>query len=248
MDYGDFDSNRCPVCREKKLELFDKIIGLNQHSDILICNICHALVAVSSYDALKTKALEDVQYSGFYQDYELSRDSHIGGVESGDAVIRDFLFRSGIDPAEKIFLDFGAGRGYSAIAATRHFKKVYAVEMDTVHISSISSLFELNNLHITRDLQCVKDPIDVLFMWHTLEHLPNPSEFWLSHKSILSPDGMIFLQIPLYRPGNVVDSHYIFYTEKSLSAWALSSFGAKPSYFGYDIENGFLAMIAICNE
>jgi 2-polyprenyl-3-methyl-5-hydroxy-6-metoxy-1,4-benzoquinol methylase len=244
MNYGDFELDSCPVCREKKLELFDKIEGLNQHSDILICNTCHALIAVSSYDALKTKALEDVQNSHFYEDYELARSAHIEGVESGDASIKVLLLKTGIEPGGKTFLDFGAGRGYTAIAATRHFKKVYASEIDIQHISSIAALFELNNLQIVQNLQSIKDPVDVLFMWHTLEHLPDPSEFWMKHASIFSRDAIIHLQIPLYRPGHVVDSHYIFYTEKSLSVWAFSSLKAKPVYFGYDMKNGFLEMIA----
>src|SRR5439155_24499367 len=78
----------------------------------------------------------------------------------------------------------------------------------------------------------------------TLEHLPKPTAFWRERTSLLEKDGLIFLQVPQYRPEHVVPGHYIFYTEESLTAWAAKSMGAVPIWFGYDATNGFLAMIA----
>jgi hypothetical protein len=98
-----------------------------------------------------------------------------------------------------------------------------------------------------RDFSEITDTISVLFMWHTLEHLPDPTAFWTQHSNKLADDAIIFLQIPLYRPQHVVRSHYVFYTEKSLTQWA-AALSAVPLHFGYDTENSFLAMIARRNR
>jgi 2-polyprenyl-3-methyl-5-hydroxy-6-metoxy-1,4-benzoquinol methylase len=101
---------------------------------------------------------------------------------------------------------------------------------------------DYKNIEIVGDFSDLRTKIDVLFMWHVLEHLPEPTKFWRSHIHNLNDDALVFLQIPLYRPTSVCRPHYVFYTECSLKTWA-TAIRVQPVKFGYDLENGFLGMV-----
>jgi 2-polyprenyl-3-methyl-5-hydroxy-6-metoxy-1,4-benzoquinol methylase len=224
--------------------MFDRVRGTDTIlADLFICSTCQAITNGAAYEQLATKKIVDVQHSDFYalspEDLEKTKAEIEASQGLFDALAKSAPFRS-----SDTFLDFGAGKGNVAIKAASLFQRSIVCEWDTRCLErTLAAIGRPASLEVARDLKAVKGPVDVLFMWHVLEHLPYPSSFWRQHRHRLAEDATIFLQIPLFRAQHVVHSHYIFWTEKSLTRWA-DVLDAKPVHFGYDVENGFLSMIA----
>lgn len=242
---------RCPVCFDPRLTRFDRIRSMSgPDTDILLCPGCLALVNESAYAGLAARSEKQIQMTDFYAVGDEPAEAHLEEITKCQPFF-DYLLNEGFnetDFAHQVFCDFGAGRGYVAMAAAQRFRTSYACEWDTASIGRIRDALAradvtYANLHVARDMAEIKEPIDLLFMWHALEHLPNPTEFWRSRLGQLSDKAAIFLQIPLYRPQSVVDVHFVFHTEKSLSRWA-KNIGFAPVKLAYDTDNGFLGMVA----
>jgi 2-polyprenyl-3-methyl-5-hydroxy-6-metoxy-1,4-benzoquinol methylase len=243
---------QCPVCGCTELCKFDEIRDIDGHlCDILMCLECSALLNSGAYASLHDTTAEQIQKTDLYA--AMPNDPpevHLQEIERAAAYF-DYLAQCGVDAsrfADQVFCDFGAGRGYVALAACRRFRSVIAYDWDVRGIlkirGSVSRLHsDYAKLEIINDLANVHAKIDVLFMWHVLEHLRDPTQFWRSHMHQLNDEALIFLQIPLYRPTSVCRPHYVFYTERSLQRWA-TEIGSVAVKFEYDTENGFLAMVA----
>jgi 2-polyprenyl-3-methyl-5-hydroxy-6-metoxy-1,4-benzoquinol methylase len=247
---------RCPVCGSAELRKFDVTPDIDGNiCDILMCVECGALLNSYAYVSLHGLTAEQIQKTDLYAVTSDDPPSlHLQEVEQADSYFQ-YLADCGIDASrfgDQVFCDFGAGRGYVALAACRRFRSVIAQDWDTRGVSKIRDSLrsmgsDYTNLDIVDDLATVQAKIDVLFMWHVLEHLPEPTEFWRSHMHRLSEDALIYLQIPLYRRAALCRPHFVFYTERSLERWA-SEIGFRPINFGYDPERGFLGMIAARGE
>jgi 2-polyprenyl-3-methyl-5-hydroxy-6-metoxy-1,4-benzoquinol methylase len=239
----------CPVCSSPKIERFDCFKdSAGDVTDILKCRECDALVNHQAYARVEELGIDAMQRSDVYA---LSADdlAEVGHMLD-DAQQRVGFLNTvfGVEDShwrDKVFCDFGAGRGFIAIDAAKRFRKSIVCEMDQRHIAAVLETLPTRpcNLEMITDIGDASEPISVLHLWHTLEHLPQPTEFWLRHKDKLAPDALIFLQIPLYRPAHIGSWHYVFYTERSLSCWA-SLLGFEPVEFCYDLDLGFLAMVA----
>jgi 2-polyprenyl-3-methyl-5-hydroxy-6-metoxy-1,4-benzoquinol methylase len=247
---------RCPVCGSAELRKFDVTRDIDGNiCDILMCVECSALLNSYAYESLHGSTAEQIQKTDLYAATSDDPPSfHLQEVKQADSYFQ-YLADCGIDVSrfgDQVFCDFGAGRGYVALAACQRFRSVVAQDWDTRGVSKIrdslrSARSDYTNLDIVNDLANVQAKIDVLFMWHVLEHLPEPTQFWRSHAHRLNEGALIYLQIPLYRPAAVCRPHYVFYTERSLERWA-SEIGFRPINFGYDPERGFLGMIAARKE
>src|SRR5436190_8897856 len=242
---------RCPVCVGTELRKFDEIRDIDRNvCIILMCLGCSALLNLHAYDSLRHSTEGQIQQTDVYAvTPDDPSDHHLREIQRAGAYF-DYLAGCGIDTArfaDQVFCDFGAGRGYVALAACQRFRSVIACDWDTRGVSGVvQSLNELGshyeNLEVIGDFGDLHTKIDVLFMWHVLEHLQEPTQFWRSRIHSLNDDALVFLQIPLYRPTSVCRPHYIFYTERSLEFWA-TAIEVQPIQFGYDIENGFLGMV-----
>lgn len=237
----------CPVCFGRSLRRFDCIIDTTnlQPTDILVCGHCGALINAGAYEALGRVSIEQAQVTSFYSGSGMAHED-IRREISGASGLLDFLAENVALGDDQTFLDFGAGRGFVAMAAAQRFKASYACEPSTHLVTSILEDYppELARPSVVPSIKEVPEGIDVLFMWHALEHLPTPTELWQVEGARLNPGCVIFLQIPLFRPAHIVESHYVFYTESSLTMWAASALRANIIRFAYDVERGFLTMIA----
>jgi len=96
-------------------------------------------------------------------------------------------------------LDIGCGMGYFLYACR---KAGYAVE--GVDISDHASAYVTNELGIpirTGGIETISFPessVDVVTMWHFLEHVPRPGEYLDRVRKWLSPDGVLVIDVPNY--------------------------------------------------
>lgn len=236
---------KCVVCGSDSLSTWDKVRDLAARVvELKNCVECGAIINLGAYEALKSHSPQDLQKT----DYYMPSDEEIASApKKVEECASYFNYLSSVLPLKRewVFCDFGAGRGYVALYASKLFRKSIACEWDARPIDAVKAGLPIvpENFETAEDIDAVKDKIGLLFMWHSLEHLPEPTEFWASRKNLLEDEAVIFLQIPLFRPAHVVDCHYVFWTERSLTKWA-ASIDAVPLAFGYDADLGFLGMVA----
>lgn len=115
-------------------------------------------------------------------DYEDIRDS-----ERRYNSYRQFL-------AAKDICDFGCGAGSFLKLAQLIAKSVCGVELQKNYVD------ELNNLGINccESLQNITQPLDVVTLFHCLEHLPNPTPVLQNLRAILKTDGdgILIIEVP----------------------------------------------------
>lgn len=236
---------KCVVCGGTSLGTFDKVRDLSGIvSNITNCLDCGAIINLGAYEALKSNSAQALQKTDYYLP---SPDEVAAAPVKVEECSSYFNYLSSVCPLDRdrVFCDFGAGRGYVALYASRLFRKSIACEWDARPIDAVKAGLPAvpSNFAVAKDFDAIADKIGVLFMWHSLEHLSAPSEFWSNRKHQLDSDAVIFLQIPLFRPAHVVDCHYVFWTERSLTRWA-TAIDAVPVKFDYDVDYGFLTMVA----
>ncbi len=240
----------CPVCHCRTLRLFDKVsVGDGGAAPIYICESCLALLNGAAYDALETSHAAEMQQTDFYAvPADEPAASHLKQVAIYQNILRMFIEREERLLSEAVFLDFGAGRGYAALAAATTCRYAVACDYDLtpIHkvVDSLRSAAELpDNFIAVSDIDEVVDKFDIVFMWHVLEHLPQPTAFWRARRRQLQPDASFFIQVPMFRPNYVMDAHFVFFTEPSLARWA-REIGAEVVHFGYDVPRGFISLHA----
>ena len=97
-------------------------------------------------------------------------------------------------------LDIGCGNG-SFLAA---FKNIYSAwkisgaEFDDKHEPDLAALPGFQKLY-TGGLDKIGDRFDFVSLVHTLEHIENPLPFLNIARSLLTPGGLLFIQVPHYR-------------------------------------------------
>jgi SAM-dependent methyltransferase len=88
-------------------------------------------------------------------------------------------------------IDIGCGSGSFLKAAAKAEWVVSGTELnpDDVH---------LRGLRVESSLEALADvaPVDVVTLWHSLEHIPNPPAMIRSVKSVLRPSGTVIVAVP----------------------------------------------------
>jgi hypothetical protein len=208
--------------------------------DIFICRACSVLLNARAYQLLETTDEVDLQKTDLYMIRDESRHDLIRAIDTEEQLLGYMYDHVRRDWSIRTFCDFGAGRGLTAMAAARRFGRAVACELDTRPIEAVQNVIGPIDNFEAGDLPA---KIDVLFMWHALEHLPYPLEFWRSRKKLLADDCVIFLQVPLYRPPKeVVDVHFAFHNNESLTRM-FRRLGVEPIEIGYDVENAFVSFL-----
>ena len=234
----------CPVCEKLTLVRFECARDHDGNvTDILQCRSCLALLNDRAHECLKQKNLQDIQFTDYYAPEVTTHAQETSRLEE-KARILDYLYGHVKKPYETLtFCDFGAGPGYVAMAAARRFKRSFVCEFDTRAAERACRILgRPDNLHIIRSLDELPGPVDVMCMWHVLEHIPWPLAFFEANRSRFAPGCVFFVQCPGYRPNAVVDCHYTFFNEPSIRC-LFEKVGAKEIEIGFDIHNGFIGYL-----
>jgi len=90
-------------------------------------------------------------------------------------------------------LDFGCGNGNFLLKTKKIANEVIGIEMD----ERFYSTFEKAKLKVFPDLKSASvQNMDIITMFHVLEHLPNPRNILTELRDILKPGGKIIIEIP----------------------------------------------------
>ena len=227
---------RCIICNEADYVFF----GEQQYYTLYKCQNCS--VIYSEYQNVRID--QGVSSVGFYGYSEEEFHSIPDLVSENIKILNPLL--SYIKHIEtRTFLEIGYGRGLSLIAASElGFREAIGVEHNSITFEETKKHFNTKaNIYTFNDIRCVAALADVLFMWHTVEHLPDPNRFLEEITPRLNDGCVFYLQVPEYRPAYLCETHYFFYNETSLSR-LLSQHNFTIMETGYDVANQFVSVIA----
>ena len=174
-----------------------------------------------------------------YENYEDKQDS-----ERRLTDFKDYI-------NNKKVCDFGCGKGSFLRLAKEHANSVYGVEIQENYIS----LLEKNGIKCTDSISKLKTKFDSIFLFHTLEHLPNQLEVLVSLKKYLNIGGNLIIEVPHandfllknleikeFKEFTLWSQHLILHTKKSLTKFLSISGFRDIEIFGvqrYNIANHF---------
>ena len=202
----------CHICGHHALEVFSlgsEYVRITSdckpwpvRSELALCPKCQSVQSVVTSEWRR-------QISEIYRQYQVYHQG--GGAEqvvfnsTGDGHTRSSRIVARLEahadlPARGHALDIGCGNG-SFLAA---FKNIFpewlisGAEFDDKHADDLASLPDFQRLH-TCGVDRIEGRFDFVSLIHTLEHIENPLSFLAAARSLLSPCGLIFIQVPHYR-------------------------------------------------
>lgn len=103
---------------------------------------------------------------------------------------------SNLVPQKGSLLDIGSGTGDFLITAKNKGWNIFGIEPNAKAKNSA----ELKGVTFKDSLEAFEDnSIDVITMWHVLEHVPNLNEQFAQLKRIVKPNGYIIIAVPNYK-------------------------------------------------
>jgi len=122
-------------------------------------------------------------------------------------------------------VDFGCGRGLFLAEAAKRASEVMGVELQASYRQGLND----QGIPCVRDLAEVPDGVDAIFMFHVLEHLPQPIEVLREARSKLARGGAIVIEVPhardfmldflnveAFRDFTLWSQHLVLHTRESL--------------------------------
>jgi SAM-dependent methyltransferase len=96
-------------------------------------------------------------------------------------------FMKHIPPGGGTILDIGSGPGH-------HAKILEHKEYDVTCVDYVTPIYDLK--HITPDQLSEQEPVDAVWSHHCLEHIRDPIGALMMWRSMLKPDGILYLTVP----------------------------------------------------
>jgi SAM-dependent methyltransferase len=97
-------------------------------------------------------------------------------------------------PPPRTLLDIGCDKGYFLDQARRHGYEVTGVEPSR----AARSYCERVGLNVLPDLSSLNGVFDIITMWHSLEHFPDPNEAIDMAYRLMDRNGQLWIRVPDY--------------------------------------------------
>jgi len=112
----------------------------------------------------------------------------------------------GFHPAKGKLLDIGAGTGDFLVTAKKQGWDITGIEPS----EKARSIAVSKGITFTESISTIENhSVDVVTMWHVLEHVPDVEAHIAELKRILKPDGVIIIAVPNYKSFDA--QHYGFF-------------------------------------
>ena len=206
---------RCRCCQRGTLNAFDIYSTPKGKFRISICDYCASFQNDTALDVLQESNIETIQ--NVAERYDLSRkeEQQIDDlVRDSEALLSSLCGISNIKPSECSILDFGAGSGALSIAALRlRFREVTCTDLDLDTLTnSLKSANCESSINVVNNVSELADSrFDFLILWHVLEHLVEPAEFFRTIRPKMKDGAKLVLQTPALRSNYVENSHFSFF-------------------------------------
>jgi len=236
-------SHSCRVCHDGELIFFEMKRSLEgQQNTIYQCTKCKVISNIDTFDTTL-----QFQGNGSAAYYKLS-DDDIRTIPARVESVKGFL-RYGLRfcPAfrDTNFLEIGFGQGITLLAAKElGFGRVIGVDVNVDTFNELIARAGLAvEIEVYSSLRDVTSKVGFVLMWHTLEHILQPHEFFRELTPLLEPHAILFLQVPQYYSPYICKTHHHFYNDPSIRH-LLSECGFDTLEIGYDLDNQFLTAVA----
>lgn len=180
----------CLLCGSTNFCTIHKGVRGNANIDVLKCELC-GLVRLSDF-------INDSDE--YYKTSEMRK----GEIESTLAEIRSAAYTDDKRRADfisrmienKNYLDFGCGAGGVLSLVSNKVKSAYGIELETRMVDSLRQEHICCFSSLEQAKTELKEPIDVISLFHVLEHIEDPFFYLNELKSILSDDGIMIIEVP----------------------------------------------------
>ncbi len=215
------ESNSCRICGSN--ELIKKNFG---NTKLFYCPAC--------YIYFNSEIPEEADLEEYYQkaykitesDFIITEKRRLTRIPEQFSLIGEINHY--VKPPSKL-LDIGCDKGFFLDEARRIGYEVRGVEPSITARNYCTKL----GLNVVKDISEIQDKFNVITLWHSLEHNPDPVRFINLLKSKIEPEGYLFIRVPAFdsiwakflkskwiwfQPQN----HYFHFSHKSLD-YLLSS-------------------------
>jgi len=195
------ENNTCPACGNRPL--LDEKVG---RTLMLRCRACNIVVT--------PRSLLRVTDERYYEDaYVMTPSSRASAQQYRYSrypeYVRLLSELTAIYPPPARWLDIGCGSG-EFLEECRHL----GYEVEGIELSNISTNeAKRSGIAVHRDLKDVRGPIDVVSMWHVLEHLQEPRATLQSVRSLIRPDGILCIRVPDFsgKWSRILTDHWVWF-------------------------------------
>lgn len=204
----------CPVCDSTDLVAAEERRGAldGRVYRLSTCRNCTAIVSVDDLaDVIANGSIEAEQAASSEDFYAVENLAPQFVAEQVAADTRtEFLVEQYPAVPRGIFLDFGAGRGFTAAAATRLFHHSIAYDFNIKTAMKLHPMFpNKERIRLVPDLSGVAS-FDAICLFHVLEHMPTMRQDMAIIIQKLSKSGAVFFQVPLLRNEYLTRSHFTY--------------------------------------
>ncbi len=215
----------CPICGGRLVVRFAHLCEAQSGArfDVLACEQC----------GLGITSPQPTDTGGFYgAGYYGGRHSFTAGL----CIRRRLRWASRFAAARRRLLDVGCGDGSFLVRASQQGWSVAGTEL-------APAAARVAGLTVGRSLDDVRDaaPFDVVTLWHSLEHMPEPARVVAEIRTVLAPGGAVLVAVPdfggwqAHLTGRAwlhadVPRHLFHFTAASLTR-LLTGAGLRPTHF-----------------
>ena len=192
--------DKCPLCKsnaiKKRFTCIDKF-ATGEEFDIYECDNCGLAF---------TQNIPDEKEIGRYYEspsYISHSNTNKGFVNTVYHLVRMIMLRNKARLVERLtilkngnILDYGAGTGYFARTMANRGWNVIAIEKSEKarELALKEFGFKMQNTDALAD---IKDKeLDVVTMWHVMEHIQDPDKMWNELHRILDDTGIAIIAVP----------------------------------------------------
>ncbi|MBU2044099.1 MAG: class I SAM-dependent methyltransferase [Candidatus Omnitrophica bacterium] len=193
----------CYLCKGRTYRERSAKVRDDPQLKVLECASCN-LVFLSSFDHIKDDFYEN---SNMHTEQTINIEDWIKKTEADDE--RRFQELKSVLPQSSL-LDFGCGSGNFLVKASSLANQVCGIEPEVRLVERFREL----NLTVYRSVPEVpaKDKFDLITLFHTLEHLPDPKSTLIELSKLLKSKGELIIEVP-----NADDALLTIYNSEAFS-------------------------------
>jgi len=193
-----FEATACAVCGEERGELLSDTDRYGLYLPVVICPMCGLIYTNPRMNQASYASFYDCEYRQLYHGTDKPAETVNAKNRQRGSRIIDFLERSGIDISGKKVLEVGCGAGgILALLRDELGCQIAGCDFGTEAIEFGRIENGLDALHVG-DLASFDLPWqpDVIIYCHVLEHILDPTAELARAKSLLPPDGLVYIEVP----------------------------------------------------
>lgn len=245
-------SNDCPLCNEGLLgNSFSFLDSNSKIIETIVCSNCHALIPqYENADQIDAVAMQTHFHEEWWKDcLKEHLQKELLNIKSLISYLHP-LINVNLENDSRPIIEIGAGRGallrglisagYNAFGC-EPAKKLVDKARQYYCLSNERLFNESASDFICRYFERFSEKAASVVLWHVLEHVKLPLDLLRKLKKILSQDGTIILQLPLFHKQYIYPEHYFFVTHDTIDYIAEHS-NMMVSFTDYDVDNYYLTI------